>query len=645
MSHRRLRFEPLEDRRVLATLWVDPHVAPTATIFSTISDAVAAAHNGDTVKVVRGTYSEAVDVNKTGLAIIGGQVRVSGEPTGPSIVAGIGFAFQLDANSTTVKNFTIEDATSGINTNAGFSGFKILHNTFLDNGDDIRLNTSLVMPVKSIVDHNTFTNDDMSNLTNFRGITTSAGASNVTVSNNVFQVNYTIAAIQIDGASTSTNVQILNNEIILQGIILANTTKAKIDGNSIAYRATAIHLAGAVTASEIAGNKLVGSNGSFTALNGIQLDEELVASPETADKITGNIITSRERSDGSLQGFDVGISVTSASQITISGNSVSFAQSTGINLSSSNSNTISSNTVTQSGTAAAAAGVGIGLLGSNNNLLSKNVVTNNENGGIRLFLSSSNTLKQNTANFNYGSSASGIDLRGANQNKLIGNTANFNRLEGIGLESANNNSVSGNTTNWNAEHGFRADSSAGNAISGNTANGNIFGGFDAFNMSNNNAFMKNTANNNAFGFNILADGTVFTSNTAIGNGDGIFVSGNSNIVKGNMASGNFGAGIELAGHTATASANIAKNNSGYGLLFSQLFSSTVSKNVVMNNDNDGIDVLSGCSGNTISGNTAMGNGQSSGFDLLDASTGSGTAGTANTWLNNKAQTRSPAGLL
>src|SRR5262245_2535024 len=112
---RRLRFEPLESRRMLATLWVDPNVVPSATIFSSISAAVAAAHTGDTVKVVAGTYNESVDVTKS-LTLIGGQVRASGEPIGPSIVRGVGLfatAFKLDANNITVKNFTIQQTAIG----------------------------------------------------------------------------------------------------------------------------------------------------------------------------------------------------------------------------------------------------------------------------------------------------------------------------------------------------------------------------------------------------------------------------------------------------------------------------------------------------------------------------------------------------
>jgi hypothetical protein len=52
---RRLRFESLEDRRVLTTLWVDPTAPNGSTIVAKIGDAVTAAHGGDTIKVVAGT--------------------------------------------------------------------------------------------------------------------------------------------------------------------------------------------------------------------------------------------------------------------------------------------------------------------------------------------------------------------------------------------------------------------------------------------------------------------------------------------------------------------------------------------------------------------------------------------------------------
>src|SRR5262245_12838340 len=81
-----LTLNALEGRCVPATLFVDPNVAPSGSIFDSIGAAVTAAHSGDTIKVVAGTYRGIIDINKPGLQILGGQVRVSGEPTGPTDV-------------------------------------------------------------------------------------------------------------------------------------------------------------------------------------------------------------------------------------------------------------------------------------------------------------------------------------------------------------------------------------------------------------------------------------------------------------------------------------------------------------------------------------------------------------------------------
>src|SRR5262245_46501137 len=86
LSFRRLNTEALEERRLLAVLYVDntpgmagteftasggtqpasvPGLVPGSTIFSTISAAVAAANpTGDTINVANGTYNELVSINK-----------------------------------------------------------------------------------------------------------------------------------------------------------------------------------------------------------------------------------------------------------------------------------------------------------------------------------------------------------------------------------------------------------------------------------------------------------------------------------------------------------------------------------------------------------------------------------------------------
>src|SRR6478752_2153600 len=232
-SARRLRFEPLETRRVLATLWVDPNVAPPMpTIFSSIGAAVTAAHSGDTIKVVAGTYFEQVTVNKP-LTLIGGQVRAAGEPTGASIVTPLiplfgGIGFVLQAHNVTVKYFTIKQETAGIQTSPLFAGFHILHNQFIDNVDGIDLNTSFAATAAmTTIASNKFTDDGQGVATSF-DVFSHGGLRNVTISMNTSEVpvNGPAIAVEIDGLSPSAGVQILNNRILGgNGIVVANMTK------------------------------------------------------------------------------------------------------------------------------------------------------------------------------------------------------------------------------------------------------------------------------------------------------------------------------------------------------------------------------------------------------------------------------------
>src|SRR5262249_438182 len=127
-------------------------------------------------------------------------------------------------------------------------------------------------------------------------IVSHGGLANVTISNNTSNVG-NATTVDIDGTSPSANVKILNNRITGgQGITIANATKAKIDGNFIrpsGSNVAAIHLAGAVTGSEVAGNTLVGSYGGSTfAVGGIILDEMLInGASDTGNRISGNTIT------------------------------------------------------------------------------------------------------------------------------------------------------------------------------------------------------------------------------------------------------------------------------------------------------------------------------------------------------------------
>jgi len=102
----------------------------------------------------------------------------------------------------------------------------------------------------------------------------------------------------------------------------------------------------------------------------------------------------------------------------------------------------------------------------------------------------------------------------------------------------------------------------------------------------------------------------------------------------------------MGGSANMVEINVIKGNHASGLVVIVSQSNTISANMLLGNAGDGIFLDAASSGNTISGNTAMNDGLAfGGFDLLDLSNGSGTAGTANTWTGNKALTRRPSSLM
>jgi nitrous oxidase accessory protein NosD len=104
------------------------------------------------------------------------------------------------------------------------------------------------------------------------------------------------------------------------------------------------------------------------------------------------------------------------------------------------------------------------------------------------------------------------------------------------------------------------------------------------------------------------------------------------------------ANVDVLGNTVTGA-----DNNGIDVTADEFAAASVRNNTVNNNAVDGIffggDAVTPppfeTHGNQIRGNTASGNGN---FDCEDDSTGSGTAGTANTWVNNNGVTDNPNGI-
>jgi parallel beta-helix repeat protein len=630
-------LEQLEDRCLPATLFVDPNVAATAQIFPTIAAAVNAAHANDTIKVVAGTYHDSVDITKPGLTLLGNQVRVAGEPTGPSIItpnAGI-FAFTLDASNITIKGFTIKYTGTGVVTHAPGSGINILNNLFVDDVIGVDLSTSLAASAAtSTITGNKFTFDQETSNVKESVAIDKMGARNVVISKNTFAAAELDFSVLVDCANVSTNIQILNN--VFDGeaaIAVDNLSGGKIDNNTIRNSlADAIALHGGVTGTEIANNTIVYTKTTPAPQDGIVLDNELVASLESGNKILGNTI----------RGMSVGILLSPASQNTVSGNNLAFSLTDGISIQGGSSgNTILANVATLNKSS------GIFISASNNNTLTRNVFNHNQQHGIVLSGSAGTTVTRNTTSFN---GLEGIELfGGSNNNTLANNTSSFNPA-GIDIESSLSNTLTGNLAEGNAQAGFELlNTSRLNTLSNNTARGNLQDGFLATLSSNSNIYDHNLAAGNLLnGFDIAGvagQNEELLSNTASRNRlDGFTVlNGSDSLIKANTATDNLGNGFLLQTlSTAFITANTSTGNDARGMLLAGVTDSIVSANTIHDNGADGLVASTSSTGNEITGNTAIDNGiLGGGFDVLD---GSGTAAN-NSWSNNTANTANPPSLL
>jgi parallel beta-helix repeat protein len=632
----RLRFEALEDRRLLTavTRWVDPNVtANGTTIFSDFTTAIAAAKNGDTIKVAAGNFDPGINVTKS-LTIIGGQIRANGEATGPTIIHGdpSSTGFLLAANSITIENFNFTSPTTGIDTQGAISGLKIMNNIFDGDNVGIHLNTSTVSSAKTTtINGNRFVTEGSASETTESILID--GGRNITISGNFIEAGVDAAIESLPGQQIN-GLQILNNTIDDFNLLLNNQSKAKVDNNQLGN--SEIRLAGGIVNSEIVGNSLFGGGLNVPPVS-IGLDESLLSVPDTGNKISSN----------TLQFMTDGIVVFNGSHNTVSGNTIDGVQTDGILLNGGSLNTVSGNTSTGN------AGNGLHLENSSSNTVSQNTANNNAHAGILLENgSSSNTLTGNIVSYNLD----GIDQVDSNQNKLTGNTASFNIVSsggpgvGFSLDSSNNNTLSGNTARQNGGGGGYSltGTAADNSLSKNKSIGNMAenGSFD-IGGDGGNTLTSNSSTNEGTGFDLFSASNTLTNNTATNDNDGFFIESDMNTIKGNIANNNF-TGFELSNHGQnTISGNTANNNSFQGIVLMDGTDNTITGNTFDNNGRDGISVDKHSSGNTISGNTVTGDGFTQGtFDLEDDSSGgTGTAGTQNTWHKNKAGTSNPIGLL
>ena len=186
--------------------------------------------------------------------------------------------------------------------------------------------------------------------------------------------------------------------------------------------------------------------------------------------------------------------------------------------------------------------IGVSLSSSNNNTISGNRANSNKFHGIQLVTSEWNTLLNNNVNSN----TRGINFITSNKNTISGNNALNNSVYGMWISQSNDNNISGNTVNecGNGETGsggIHLDSSSRNIIFGNiVAFTDGYGFFECPGCHNN--LVYNNYVNNDRNANINTRDT--TWNVAK-------ISGR-NIVGGQYIGGNFWANPEGTGFSQKA---------------------------------------------------------------------------------------------
>jgi parallel beta-helix repeat protein len=154
----------------------------------------------------------------------------------------------------------------------------------------------------------------------------------------------------------------------------------------------------------------------------------------------------------------------------------------------------------------------------------------------------------------------------------------------------------------------------------------------------------NKVTGNNLGIELLSSSGVSVAHNRVTgstlNGISIFSSADDTVT-GNRVESNGVEGILVVSTTgATLKSNTVSGNGGNGISLFSVTGATVQSNQARDNTNDGIFADAASTGDLFSRNTLSGNKR---YDAEDLSTGTGIAGTANTWSGNKGKTDNKGG--
>jgi len=339
---RRLQVESLEERRLLATLYVDN--TPTlggpgadvftasggdqvnaggltlgTNLFTTIGAAVAAANPSDTINVADGTYAEQVAANKAGLIFQGNQYLSDGRDLTrgtETFVTGTGNGgltpISITASDVQLSGFTIEGNTSAVNLGfgivlgAGTAGSEIRNNVVQNNLAGLSLaNNSAVNP--TIIERNLFRNNNNPGSASGSAIYSdqfNAGGAltNVLIQDNTFSGNVGSDGFSGTAINLSSTLNGSQSDI--------DITRNVFSGNGRSFLAFNL-VNSSFTQNEISGSVFVGS-ADIRLFEGVN---NLV--------ITNNLMTGTALDVRAVRISNIGTGAPSATNITFEGNSVS----------------------------------------------------------------------------------------------------------------------------------------------------------------------------------------------------------------------------------------------------------------------------------------------------------------------------------
>jgi parallel beta-helix repeat protein len=240
------------------------------------------------------------------------------------------------------------------------------------------------------------------------------------------------------------------------------------------------------------------------ALSGDTVQVSAGTYPGTSVNPTNSGVTFTANPGVLISGGSRGFSISSKSNITISGFTITGTSSYGIYVNGSSNVTLAGNTVSGAGQPVSGQSAsGIYLSSLNGGLINGNITHDNAAHGILLTGSTTGvTVQGNTSYHNayqYQRNANGIDDV-APGNSIIGNVTYANEDTGINIYTGGDNAlVAGNVSYGNGDHGIDDFDVTGGRIIGNTIYFNCTDGINVEGTSGNYDIENNVSMNNATG--------------------------------------------------------------------------------------------------------------------------------------------------